>query len=106
LGKHRAEERSRQLGCVCSISRVPEQSQTMHSAGISLSVHKQELGHLPRAEIPEPSRDLTPSPALKRLSLPSAVGSAWVLKTSLGQHQLEVKTDFLFCFVLFLPRCA
>lgn len=78
----------------------------MHSAGISLSVHKQELGHLPRAEIPEPSRDLTLSPALKRLSPPSAVGSAWVLKTSLGQHQLEVKTDFLFCFVLFLPRCA
>lgn len=71
----------------------------MHSAGISLSVHKQELGHLPRAKIPEPSRDLTPSPALKRLSLPSAVGSAWVLKPSLGQHQLEVKTDFLFCFV-------
>lgn len=73
----------------------------MHSAGISLSVHKQELGSLPQTEIPEPSRDVTPSSALKWLSLPSAVGSAWVLKPSLGQHQLEVKRVFFFFYFFF-----
>lgn len=93
------EERSWRLGCVCKISRMPEQRQPMHLVEISLSVHKQELGSLPQAKIPEPSRDLTPSSALKRLSLPSAVGSAWVLKPSLGQHQLEVKADlFIYLF--------